>query len=126
MATRGAGIAETKKDRHCTGISQIQIGLVALDQTWELVGPEGPRPKQGRLTQSQTGAVGWVELPLNCLWKTLARAVEDHACDTVAGLQDAVAEEWDKVDQQHLRNLVASMPERCAAGIAANGWHTKY
>ena len=64
--------------------------------------------------------------PIENLWKTLARAIEDHACDTVLGLQDAVAEEWDNIDPQHLRNLVASMPERCAAVIAAEGWHTKY
>ncbi len=64
--------------------------------------------------------------PIENLWKTLARAVEDHACDTVLGLQDAVAEEWDNIDQQQLRNLVASMPQRCAAVIAAAGWHTKY
>ena len=64
--------------------------------------------------------------PIENLWKTLARAVEDHRCDTVASLQDAVAEEWDKIDPQHMHNLVRSMPERCTAVIEAAGWHTKY
>jgi hypothetical protein len=64
--------------------------------------------------------------PIENLWQTLARAVEDHQCNTVPSLQDAVAEELEKVDKHHLGNLIRSMPERCAAVIAAKGWHTKY
>ena len=56
----------------------------------------------------------------------MARAVEQHECDTMEKLQDAVAEEWDKVDKEHMRNLVRSMPERCQAVINAHGDHTKY
>ena len=64
--------------------------------------------------------------PIENLWATLARAVEEHCCETVAALEAAVREEWKKIDKQHLRNLVRSMPERCAAVIEADGYHTKY
>ena len=42
------------------------------------------------------------------------------------GLQDAIEEAWKTVDQSHMRKLATSMPQRCAAVIAGNGWHTKY
>ena len=64
--------------------------------------------------------------PIENLWATMARAVEQHRCETMEELQDAVAEEWKKLDRGHMGNLVRSMPERCAAVIAANGYHTAY
>ena len=64
--------------------------------------------------------------PIENLWATMQRAVEKHACETMEALQDAVAEEWGKLDKRHMRNLARSMPERCAAVIAAAGWHTDY
>ena len=41
-------------------------------------------------------------------------------------LQDIVAEEWEKTDQDTLRKLAHSMPARCQAVIEAEGMHTKY
>ena len=64
--------------------------------------------------------------PIENLWATLAREVEKKQCDSIEELQDAIEEAWKTVDQEHMRNLAASMPQRCAAVIAANGWHTKY
>ena len=66
--------------------------------------------------------------PIENLWAVLARAVEQRPPDTMEELQDRVAEEWDKVDKDKalLRSLVHSMPQRCAAVIEAQGWHTKY
>ena len=64
--------------------------------------------------------------PIENLWATMARAVEQHQCDTVEQLQDIIAEEWDKLDVEQLRTLAHSMPQRCAAVKLATGWHTKY
>ena len=64
--------------------------------------------------------------PIENLWNEMARAVEQHACDTMEELQDVVAAEWDKVDADYMRKLVHSMPQRCEAVIEAKGWHTKY
>jgi hypothetical protein len=52
--------------------------------------------------------------------------VEAHAPASINELQDVIAAEWDKVDSDLMRKLAHSMPERCAAVIAAEGWHTKY
>ena len=64
--------------------------------------------------------------PIENLWATLAREVEKKQCDSIEEMQDAIEEAWKQVNLEHLRKLVASMPERCAAVIAAEGWHTKY
>ncbi len=64
--------------------------------------------------------------PMENLWATMARAVEKHQCETMEELQDAVAEEWDNLDKDHMRSLALSMPHRMAAVIEAKGWHTAY
>ena len=37
-----------------------------------------------------------------------------------------VAAEWDRVDADYMHEHAHSMPKRCAAVIAAKGWHTKH
>jgi transposase len=64
--------------------------------------------------------------PIENLWNTLQRDVERRACDTLESLQDAVEAAWNKLDPEHMRALVHSMPARCQAVIDAQGWHTKY
>lgn len=64
--------------------------------------------------------------PIENLWAAMARAVEQHACETQEELQDVIAAEWDRVDAELMRKLVDSMPKRCQAVIDAEGWHTKY
>ena len=64
--------------------------------------------------------------PIENLWATLAREVEKKQCDTMEELQDEIERVWNEADKEHMRNLVASMPARCAAVIAAKGWHTDY
>ena len=64
--------------------------------------------------------------PTENLWAAMARAVEQHQCDTMEELQDVVAAEWDKIDVEYMRTLAHSMPKRCQAVIDAQGWHTKY
>ena len=38
-------------------------------------------------------------------------------------LRAAVIEEWHQIGEELLDNLIKSMPQRCAAVIAANGMH---
>lgn len=64
--------------------------------------------------------------PIENLWATLARAVEQYQCPTMESLQDAVSEEWKKLNRNAMRTLAHSMPSRCKAVIEANGCMTKY
>jgi hypothetical protein len=64
--------------------------------------------------------------PMENLWATMAREVEKHNCPTLEDLQDRVAEVWKNLSVEHMQNLVASMPKRIAAVIAAEGGHTDY
>jgi hypothetical protein len=64
--------------------------------------------------------------PIENLWAIVARAVEQFQCGKMEELQDIVSQKWEQVDKQMMYNLVASMPARCAAVIAAKGSHTKY
>jgi transposase len=64
--------------------------------------------------------------PMENLWATMARAVEKYQCETLELLQDAVAEEWKKLDPKHMKRLVDSMPQRCQAVIDAQGHHTTF
>ena len=64
--------------------------------------------------------------PIENLWNTCAREVEKFQCETMMELQDVVADVWERIDVDHLRELSDSMPRRCQAVIAAHGWHTKY
>ena len=56
----------------------------------------------------------------------MARAVEQHQCETLESLQDVIAEEWEKLDRKLMKKLARSMRKRCRAVVAARGWHTKY
>ena len=64
--------------------------------------------------------------PMENLWDALARAVEQHACETMEELQDVISAEWNKVSKDLMKTLSDSMPARCKAVIRAQGWHTKY
>lgn len=64
--------------------------------------------------------------PIENLWAILARRVEKRACSDDEALGNAVLEEWNKLDSDVFKALARSMPERCAAVVAAAGHHTKY
>ena len=64
--------------------------------------------------------------PMENLWAVLAREVEKTPCSTMEELQDCVERNWEKASKPLMAELVASMPRRCAAVIAAAGSHTKY
>jgi hypothetical protein len=64
--------------------------------------------------------------PMENLWIELEKRVEKYNATTLDGLQDAIAEEWDKTSLDFLKTLSHSMPKRCQAVIDANGQHTMY
>jgi transposase len=69
--------------------------------------------------------------PIENLWSWFSNRIDVGDCSTVEKLQDRIAEEWEKMRDnkdalEYMQELVASMPRRCQAVIAAKGWHTKY
>jgi len=66
--------------------------------------------------------------PIEHLWDELGRAVRNRNVPptNLRQLRDALLEEWARIPRQTLENLVASMPRRLAAVIAARGGHTRY
>ena len=64
--------------------------------------------------------------PIENLWAALAREVEKTPCKTMEQLQDVVAAVWADASKPLMAGLIASMPRRIAAVIAAGGSHTKY
>jgi len=69
--------------------------------------------------------------PIENLWSWFSNRLDVGDCSTVEKLQDRIAEEWEKMQDdeaalEFMKTLVASMPRRCQAAIDAKGWHTKY
>jgi len=69
--------------------------------------------------------------PIENLWSWFSNRLDVGDCSTVEKLQDPIAEEWEKMQDdetalEYMKSLVASMPRRCQAVIDAKGWHTKY
>lgn len=66
--------------------------------------------------------------PIEHLWDELGRAVRNRNVPptNLRQLRDALLEEWARIPRQTLENLVASMPRRLAAVIAARGGNTRY
>ena len=66
--------------------------------------------------------------PIENLWACMQRDVDTHGAETLEELEKAVRAEWILLaeNKELLRKLAHSMPRRCAAVVAAKGWHTKY
>lgn len=64
--------------------------------------------------------------PIEHLWEELKRRNRHERPSNKAELFEMVKKEWEELPTNVLKNLVASMPRRCAAVIAARGLHTKY
>ena len=56
----------------------------------------------------------------------MARAVEHHQCETMEKLQDAIAAEWDKLDQDLMRKLARSMRKLSDVNRCRQGWRIAY
>ena len=66
--------------------------------------------------------------PTEHIWDLLERRVRSRAIPprNVQELAGALVEEWGKISQQELANLVQSMRRRCTAVPNAAGGHTRY
>ena len=64
--------------------------------------------------------------PIENLWSILDRRLQDRCPQNEAQLFNIIKSGWEAFEVGLLENLVDSMPARCAAVIAANGYCTKY
>jgi DDE superfamily endonuclease/Transposase len=64
--------------------------------------------------------------PIENVWSEMKRRVNEHRCPDSDTLQDAIHEEWLKIDVTYLRRLVHSMPKRCEKVVAAHGFRVHY
>lgn len=64
--------------------------------------------------------------PLENLWAILDRRTRDRKCNDKEELFQVLQQAWLNIPESDLRNLVESMPRRCAAVIKAKGGPTKY
>ena len=66
--------------------------------------------------------------PIEHLWDELGRAISsmDNPPQNVDELRQALLDKWVQIPVQRLQRLVASMPRRLAAIIAARGGNTRY
>jgi len=63
-------------------------------------------------------------------WDWMKDYIEDkwglHEKPSYEALRGYVKEAWEELPDLYLAELLATMPARCEAVIAANGMHTKY
>ena len=66
--------------------------------------------------------------PIETVWNKMKDYIAHNFSDNLSydALRAAVKEAWEAIGQDTLRELVASMPERCQAVIDANGLYTPY
>jgi transposase len=67
--------------------------------------------------------------PIENLWYLMHKRMETKNATTMEEVQDAFAEEWDKVSKEEtefLQHCVCSMQKRCADIIAVDGDHIHY
>ena len=66
--------------------------------------------------------------PIEHLWDELGRAISsmDNPPQNLDELRQALLDKWAQIPVQRLQRLVASMPRRLAAIIAARGENTRY
>lgn len=65
--------------------------------------------------------------PIEHLWDILGRRLlERQPIETLQQLQDILIQEWEQLAQEMIRNLIESMPRRCAEVIRVRGGHTHY
>lgn len=61
------------------------------------------------------------------VWDTLGKRLKDHQpIRNLEHLIEILLEEWEQLAPQVIRNLVESMPRRCAEVLRVRGGHTRY
>ena len=67
--------------------------------------------------------------PIETVWDWIKDYIQEKYPEvhrSYPRLREAVAEAWNAVTDEQVRELIRSMPERCQAVIDAQGGHTKY
>jgi len=66
--------------------------------------------------------------PIETVWNRMKDYIETHFPEKMSydALRAAVKEAWNAIGEDLLRELIMSMPARCAAVIAANGLHIPF
>jgi transposase len=109
-----------------------------LNQTGQTFMQDNARPHVARvsmahLRQNQVNTLPWPACspdlnPIEHLWDILDRRVRerDPLPESVPQLQRALLEEWNRIPQQQINRLIASMPRRCQAVVRSRGGPTRY
>lgn len=67
--------------------------------------------------------------PIETIWDWIKDYLQEKYPDvhrSYPRLRDAVNEAWNSITDEQVRELIATMPDRCQAVIEAKGGHTKY
>lgn len=67
--------------------------------------------------------------PIEDVWEKMKDYIEEHNPEihrSYPKLRAAVAEAWNAIVNEDIVDLIRTMPDRCRAVIAAEGWHTEY
>lgn len=64
--------------------------------------------------------------PIEHMWEELDRRVRTQNCTNRMEFFESLKEEWAKTPLERIEALIDSMPRRCEAVIASNGYATKY
>ena len=64
--------------------------------------------------------------PIENLWSRLEWNLKTRNCNNEDHLMEILQDGWDHIDQDYMKKLIESMPNRCRAVIKARGRNTKY
>ena len=66
--------------------------------------------------------------PIETIWQRIKQRIRSrkHFSRTLPNLQKAVREEWVRITEAEVREVIDTMPERVKAVIEAKGGHIKY
>lgn len=66
--------------------------------------------------------------PIEHVWDVLKRRVRSvqPAPQTIRELKNVITAEWERIPQETIKDILASMPRRMQAVISARGGHTQY
>ncbi len=99
---------------------------------------DGAPPHRGRIVRdwfnrNHVDVMEWPAMspdlsPIENCWDLLGRRVAERVTErsTVGDLERFLIEEWARIPQFYINNLIGSMRRRCEACVRANGGSTKY
>ena len=66
--------------------------------------------------------------PIEHMWDALGRAVRGrlNPPETLEQLSETLIEEWNRIFEQYVQNLILSIGRRCRAVVTARGGNTRY